>query len=76
MKDPLEVLAFVSSEFVNDKRAFEKAKLIGSSILDLLKKESPGCPKGAVYLAIYLVVCALVDASALLEATEHKEQLN
>lgn len=70
MTDPLEILAYVAEELVDDENTFEAAKEIGLKILDLFEKEAAGYPKGTVFLAIFITVCALVDTG------EHIKNLN
>lgn len=57
MLDPLEVLLSATSDLVDDEKAFNEAKKIGLKILDLVV----GHQKGVIFLALYLVACALVD---------------
>jgi hypothetical protein len=49
---------------------FDNAKTIGIKIFDLLKEEALEVPKGTVFLAIYVALCALIEAG------EHLRQLN
>jgi hypothetical protein len=58
VKDPIEFMLSASSDLIDDKKAFNEAKFLGSKILDL----TAGQQKGIIFLALYLVICALVDA--------------
>lgn len=70
MKDPLEMLAFVAAELVNDEKVFNDAKSIGTKMLSLLEAEAVEYSRGTVLLAIYIVVYAFIDAE------KHIKQLN
>lgn len=69
MKEPLKVLAYVSSDLVNDRRAFHDAKTLGGKILEMLQREGEGYRGDVVLFALYLTVCALIDAIELRRKT-------
>lgn len=70
MEDPLAVLALIADEVVDDEKTFNEAKRIALTILDQLKLEATGIPASILFLAIYIVTCALVDTG------KHLKQLN
>jgi hypothetical protein len=63
--DPIEVLLEASSEAVGDEKKFNEAKKISGKILSLLDRHCTGHEAAVVFLALYMVIRALVEAIVL-----------